>query len=293
MGKYFNIVITGGGTGIGAALTKELSKEGHTVFTCGRRVSKLKEVSKVDNNIFFKACDVSNEEDVIDFLKFVKHKIDYIDVLINCAGIFGPIDRFDKTDSLEWKRTFEINTYGTYLIAKHFLHLILNSDTKKIINFSGGGAFSPFPNYSAYAVSKAALVRFSENLAVELAEEGVTVNCIAPGFVATDLHKSTIKAGEKKAGMQYDLTIKKLQKGAVPVETVVDCIKFLISSQSDGLTGKTISASFDKWGTNIFKKSIDRLNQSDLYTLQRINLRNLDNKNYLRKKLSDIEDNEG
>lgn len=289
MEKHFKIVITGAGTGIGATLAKTLSKDGHTIFICGRRINKLEEVASTSNKIHFQSCDVSNEEDAINFSEFVKNKTDYVDILINCAGVFGPIGRFDITDSFEWKKTFEINTFGTYLMTKYLLDLILKSDTKKIINFSGGGAFSPFPNYSSYAVSKAAVVRLSENLATELSDVGVTVNCIAPGFVATDLHKSTLKAGEKNAGNQYNITVKKLKKGSVPIDTPVNCVKFLISPESRGLTGKTISASFDKWDTNVFKKNIDELNSSDLYTQRRINLINLDEKNQLRKKLTGIE----
>ncbi|HEY9247198.1 MAG TPA: SDR family oxidoreductase, partial [Candidatus Methanoperedens sp.] len=183
------------------------------------------------------------------------------------------------------KKTFEINTFGVYLVTMHFLDLLLRSDVKKIINFSGGGAFNAFPNYSAYAVSKAAVVRFSENIAVELADMGVKVNCIAPGFVATDIHEATLKAGEKTAGEQFKKTKAQLKEGSVPVEVVVNCVKFLISSESDGLTGKTISASFDKWGTDVFKDSIDQIAHSELYTMRRINLVNLDENDELRKKL--------
>lgn len=179
------ILITGGGSGIGAALAKSLSEDGNTIIICGRRVGKLTEVSKTNNNIFHFPCNVSNEKDVIDFSRIVKEKFEYIDVLINCAGLFGAIGRFDKTDSYMWKKTFEINTFGVYLMVKHFLHLLLKSNVKKIINFAGGGAFGTFPNYSAYATSKAAVVRLTENMAVELADLGVQINCIAPGFINT------------------------------------------------------------------------------------------------------------
>lgn len=283
--KYLKILITGGGSGIGAALTKELSAEGHSIIICGRRIERLKEVAKINKNIQYHVCDVSDEKSVIDFLDFVKGKFEYIDVIINCAGLFGAIGRFDKADSKIWKRTFEINLFGTYLITKHFLPLLLKSKVKKIINFSGGGAFSHFPNYSAYAVSKAGVVRFSENIAVELADLGVKVNCVAPGFVATEIHKATLEAGRELAGEQFEKTIEQLEEGSVPVDVVINCVKFLISDESNGLTGKSISANFDKWNTEIFKKSIKEITESELYTLRRINLINLDEKDELRKKL--------
>jgi len=288
--NFLHIVIAGGGSGIGAALATEFATDGNSVVICGRRLKKLKEVAQTSNNILYYTCDVSNEKNVIDFSDFVKNQFDHIDVIINCAGVFGPIDRFDKTDSEQWKKTFEINTFGTYLITKHFLPLILHSDTKKIINFAGGGTFNPFPNYSSYAVSKAAVVRLSENMAIELANYGIKVNCVAPGFVATELHDATLDAGRDKAGEQYDLTIKKLRKGFIPMDTPINCVKFLISHDSDELTGKTISASFDRWNTDVFRKAIKEINSSDLYTLRRINLINLEDKDKaLKVKMMEVQ----
>jgi NAD(P)-dependent dehydrogenase (short-subunit alcohol dehydrogenase family) len=283
--KNLNILITGGGSGIGAALTGELSAEGHSVIICGRREKNLRQIAKTNKNISYGVCDVSDEESVVNFLDFVGGKFKHIDVIINGAGLFVAIGRFDKTDSKMWKKTFEINTFGLYLVTKHFLDLLLHSDVKKIINFSGGGAFGAFPNYSAYAVSKSAVVRFSETVAAELAELGVQVNCVAPGFVATDIHEATLKAGEETAGEHFKKTKEQLEEGSVPMEVVVNCVKFLISHDSDGLTGKTISASFDRWDTDVFKKSIRQITGSELYTMRRINLINLGEKDKLRKKL--------
>lgn len=279
------ILITGGGSGIGAALTKELSADGHSVIICGRRAANLEEVAKTNKNIYYRVCDVSDEESVIAFLNFVKSKFNYIDVIINGAAVQGAIGRFDKTDSKMWKKTIDINLFGVYLITKHFLDLLLHSNVKKIINFAGGGAFGTFPNYSAYAVSKAAVVRLSENIAVELADLGVQVNCVAPGFVDTEIHRATLEAGKEVAGDHFKFTRAKLKEGSVPMAVVVNCVKFLISPESDGLTGKTISASFDKWDTEVFKKSIRQITDSELYTLRRINIINLDEKDELRKKL--------
>jgi len=280
-----NIILTGGGSGIGAAIAQELDKENYSVIICGRRDLKLKRVAEKSNQIRYHACDVSIEKEVLLFKDFVKAEFSHIDIIINCAGGQGAIGRFDKTDSALWKKTFEINTFGTYLITKHFLPFLLKSKVKKIINFSGGGAFNSFPNYSAYAVSKAAVVRFSENISDELADFGVQVNCIAPGFVATEIHAATLSASKELAGDNYEFTKDKLKEGSIPIELVVNCIKFLISDKSNGLTGKTISASFDKWESEEFQNSIELINNSDLYTLRRINLVNLEHNHQLRKTL--------
>ena len=134
------------------------------------RSSAAKNIAEKNENINYHKCDVSDESDVIEFKHFVRKQHGNIDVLINCAGLFGVIGRFDQTDSALWKKTIDINLFGTYLATKHFLPLFTKSKVKKIINFSGGGAFGTFPNYSAYAVSKAGVVRLSENMAEELKE---------------------------------------------------------------------------------------------------------------------------
>ncbi|MBN2545004.1 MAG: SDR family oxidoreductase [Spirochaetes bacterium] len=286
--KLLNILITGGGSGIGTELAKALSSDGHNVVICGRRITKLKNSAKSGKNIRFFKCDVSNEKNVKKFFNYVKKNFSYIDVIINNAGVFGAIGRFDRTDSKLWKKTFDINTFGVYLITKNFLPLLLKSNVKKVINFAGGGAFSPFENYSAYAVSKASVVRLSENMAVELKSDGVKVNCIAPGFVATELHEATLKAGESTAGIQYRITKEKLEIGSVPVEVPVNCVRFLISNDAGELTGKTISANFDKWHNKVFKNYIKEINDSDLYTLRRINIVNLNKNDKLRDTLLKI-----
>jgi len=283
--QQYNIVISGGGSGIGAAMAETLSLEGHSVIICGRRINKLEEVVEKNANISLFQCDVSNEKEVLEFERFYSEQHDHLDVLINGAGLLGAIGPFDQTDSNLWKTTLDINIFGTYLITKHFIPLLLKSKVKKIIIFSGGGAFNSFPNYSAYAVSKAAVVRFSETIANELATKDVQVNCIAPGFVATEIHDATLSTSKELVGDHYEFTKDKLTKGSVPMEVVVNCVKFLISDKSNGLSGKTISASFDKWGSEEFQSSIELINNSDLFTMRRINLINLEPDNPLRKIL--------
>lgn len=283
------MAITGGGSGIGAALARRLSALGHSVIICGRTRKRLEQVAASDGRIRYRVCDVSDEKSVAAFAKFVAGRFESLDVLINCAGLQGEIGRFDRTDSKKWKKTFEINLYGTYLVTKHLLPLVLKSNIRKILNFAGGGAFGNFPNYSAYAVSKAAVVRFTENISEELADLGVRVNCVAPGFVATDIHRVTLKAGEKVTGKDYyRFTREKMKKGSVPMDLVVRCVLFLISHDCDGLSGKTISASFDKWGTDAFRACIPDIMSSDLYTQRRMNLVHLDPKDGLRVRLRDL-----
>jgi NAD(P)-dependent dehydrogenase (short-subunit alcohol dehydrogenase family) len=268
-----NILITGGSSGIGRYLAETLSKK-NTVITCGRSNKKLFKKNKNNFNITNYCCDISNERSVIKFTKLLK-KIVKIDVIINCAGIYGGIGKFYNISFNSWKKAIETNFFGTYLICKHFLKFLEKSKIKKIINFAGGGAFNPFPNYSSYATSKAAVVRFTETIAEELKSKKISVNCIAPGFVATNIHKKTIKSGPKKSGKKfYYETLKKLKKGSTPLEKIHNCISFLISNKSRLLNGKTISVNFDPWNKKFFQNKIKMLKNSDLLTMRRINFKN-------------------
>lgn len=271
-----HIVLTGASSGIGAALTQALAAEGHRLYVCARRRDRLDEVTQHGNLAFGWPCDVSDEGQVIEFRRQVRQRTATVDVLINCAGRLGAIGPVLETDSEEWLDTIKDNLFGTYLMVKHLVPLMTASSSPRVVNFSGGGAFGPFPNYSAYAVSKAAIVRLTETLAVELAPRGVAVNAVAPGFVATEIHDATLAVGVKMAGEGYfQETTEKLSQGAVPMEVPVDCVRFLVSDQADGLTGKTLSASFDPWCTREFSQSIEEISQSDLYTMRRMNLVNI------------------
>jgi len=264
------ILITGGTSGIGENLAQSLSIK-NTVIICGTNKDKLLE--NKNPNIKSYKCDVSNEKSVISFSKLLNKKYQKIDVLINCAGTYGSIGKFYNLDFKNWKKAIEVNFFGTFLMCKYFLKLLKKSKIKKIINFSGGGAFYSFPNYSSYATSKAALVRFTETIADELKLEKILVNCIAPGFVSTNIHKKTIKSGPKSVGkIFYSETLSKLKEGGTPFEKIFKCVSFLISKESKSLTGKTISVNFDPWNKKKFQKNINKLKDSDELTMRRINL---------------------
>lgn len=270
------IVLTGASSGIGAALMEALAADGHQLFVCARRIDLLDQVTRHNTIAQGRACDVSDEEQVKEFLAWVKGFTPHIDALINCAGGFGAIGPVPLTSSQEWFDTIRGNLFGTYLMIKHALPLLSGSSSPRIINFAGGGAFSPFPNYSAYAASKAAVVRLTECLDAELAPQGIAVNAIAPGFVATSSHQATLAAGPERAGtLHYNRTKAILEGGGVPMAVAVDCVRFLLSDEAAGLRGKTISANFDPWRTEAFKQRIDDITRSELYTMRRVNVVNL------------------
>ena len=150
------------------------SSAGNKVFACSRDLDRLKHAF-TNCDVIYSACDATDESAVARFAKFVQERSKCVDVLINCAGGFGEIGSIDKVDSAAWVRTISDNLSATFLPCKLFLPMLQRSKTPQIINFSGGGAFYPFPNFTAYACAKAAIVRLTETLAIELAPYGISV----------------------------------------------------------------------------------------------------------------------
>jgi NAD(P)-dependent dehydrogenase (short-subunit alcohol dehydrogenase family) len=139
----------------------------------------------------------------------------------------------------------------------------------KIIALSGGGATAPLPRISAYAASKAAVVRFIETLALEVADDGIDVNSIAPGALNTRLLDQVIDAGPDVVGADFfGRMVREKERGGTPLETGAELVRFLASAASDGITGRLISAVWDDW--RHMPDLRDRLATSDVYTLRRI-----------------------
>ena len=162
----------------------------------------------------------------------------------------------------------DINLFGVLFPCRAFIPHFKKAGRGKIIVLSGGGATNPLPNISAYAASKAAVVRLVETLAEELKTFHVDVNAIAPGALATRLVDEVLAAGPEKVGAAfYEKNKQWKEKGATPLELGARLAVYLASSQSDGITGKLISAQWDPWEKlHEFKNDLN----GDIYTLRRI-----------------------
>lgn len=278
MTKVRRIVITGASSGIGAALTAALAQDGHRLLVAARRRDRLVEVTQGGRLAAYAVVDVADEAQVTALFAEARDRFGALDAVIACAGAYSPIGRFDEVSSSDWLASVTANLFGTYLTIKHAVPLLRAGGSPRVVTFGGGGAFNPLPQYSAYAVSKAGVVRLTETIAQELAPSGIAVNAVAPGFVRTEIHDATLAAGPERAGTDFfEMTRSKLEKGGVPIEVPVDCVRFLLSDRAAGLTGKTLSASFDPWTEPEFTDNVADINRSDLYTMQRINLVHLGN----------------
>ena len=268
------VVITGGSMGIGFAAARKCVEEGALVVIAARNPDSLKKAlaelnAMSDRRHFSYSLDVSGLNEAHAFAKWCSSELDGVNGLVNCAGVYGPIGKTSDVDMDEFTKAININLLGTVYMSHAFLPLLESNDHKKIVNFSGGGAASPFPRYSAYATSKAAIVRFTENLSLELADDKVDVNCIAPGFVVTRLHQQTVNAGSDAASKDFfEKTKEQITDGGVPPEIAADLTAFLLSKEADGITGKFLAAPYDPWQEKAFQ---DRLRtEKDLATLRRI-----------------------
>ena len=160
----------------------------------------------------------------------------------------GQKDQSESVPFAEWARAIEINLYGTFLPCQFAIRHMKRLGRGKIINLSGGGATAPLPRISAYAASKAAVVRLTETLAEELREFSIDVNAIAPGPLNTRLLGEVLSAGAEAVGKGFfEKSLKQLDSGGVPLEKGCEFVRLLASEISDGITGKLISAQWDPW----------------------------------------------
>ncbi|MBN1272850.1 MAG: SDR family oxidoreductase [Candidatus Aminicenantes bacterium] len=269
------IVVTGGSRGIGFSVARRCAKEGARLVLISRDRSNLEKaavkVSSGRQNHRCYECDVGRPENVKDIVSAVENEFSVVHGLVNCAGISGVIGRIDEIDPAGFVQTIKVNLLGTFYMCHYFIPLLKKAERGKIVNFSGGGAAGPFPNYSAYAASKAGVVRLTENMAVELQNDNLDINVVAPGFIATEIHQETIKAGMKAGEGYLKKTMELIKKGGVSPEIPARLTAFLLSSQSDGITGKFLSAPWDPWEDRDFQTLLR--NDKDFATIRRIDNR--------------------
>ena len=264
-------LITGASRGIGQALALSLANAGAFVVLISRSEEALIQVARNITDRGGQAlplvADVTQPEEIRRAVSRTQEARGGIDILINAAGIQAPIGLFWENDLMAWEDAVRVNLLGAVRLSHAVLPMMQSRRQGKIINFSGGGATGPRPNFSAYAVSKAALVRFTETLAVELEPYNIQVNAVAPGAVNTQMLDEVLEAGEK-AGAEYHQAQERARTGGTPVELVCELVRFLASPASGSLTGKLISAPHDPWREWAGKDR--QINATPLYTIRRL-----------------------
>lgn len=268
-------IVSGANRGFGLHIAERFLAEGANVAIGARNEDLLAERAASlrrqypDRTIAATRLDVANEDSCKTFVAKSRDALGHIDILVNNAGIYGPMGGIDEIDWSAWVDAIQVNLLGSVLMARAVVPLMKSRRRGTIIQVSGGGATTPMPNITAYAASKAAIVRFAESLALELAEYGIDVNSIAPGALNTRLLDEVLAAGPDKVGRAfYERSLQQQESGGVPLELGSDLAVFLASDAGRGITGKLISAVWDRYEE--WPAHLDELNKSDLYTLRRI-----------------------
>jgi NAD(P)-dependent dehydrogenase (short-subunit alcohol dehydrogenase family) len=222
-----------------------------------------------DQEIAWFPLDVSRSEQVARVVGEIENRFGRIDALICNAGVYGPKGRVEDCDWTEWVQAVEINLLGTVLCCRTVVPIMRRQRSGRIVMLSGGGATQPLPYFSAYAASKAAVVRFAETLAREVEDAGITVNAVAPGALNTRLLDEVIEAGPEKVGQAfYERALRQKTEGGTPLDVGADLVAFLASPASDGVTGRLLAAVWDNW--RALPEQRERLADSDVFTLRRI-----------------------
>jgi NAD(P)-dependent dehydrogenase (short-subunit alcohol dehydrogenase family) len=270
-----NALITGASQGLGKAIAENFLAEGANVALCARNENDLNAARAElaakfpSRRVVSKRCDVSDETQVNELVAFALRELGSIEALVLNAGVYGPMGPTESVDLNEWRRALEINLFGALLPCRALIPHFKQVGYGKIVVLSGGGATNPLPNISCYAASKAGAVRLMETLAEELREFQVDVNAVAPGALKTRLVDQVLAAGPEKVGAAFFAKNKKWsEEGATPLELGARLCVYLASKESDGITGKLISAQWDPWRD--LQKHREELAKSDIYCLRRI-----------------------
>jgi 3-oxoacyl-[acyl-carrier protein] reductase len=267
-------LVTGAGRGIGAEIAREFARQGADLVLTSRTPSELETVA-ADCRLLGSACepvpaDVGRLEDVEKLVTGAVRRFGRIDVLVNAAAVIGAIGRLHETSAEDWEATVRTNLFGTVHTSRCALPTMLAAGSGVIVNFSGGGAASPLANLSAYAVSKAAVVRLTDTLAEEVRDSGVMVYAIAPGMVDTTIHDPVLAAG-RRAGAQYDRSarLRDRRNPGVAAGHVAQLVLFLAARRPAALSGRLISVAHDPW-RRWEKTGSDDLDGTAWYTLRRV-----------------------
>lgn len=267
-------VVTGAGRGIGRATATSLASVGARLALCSRTASELEALAAELSDRFgtetvVAEIDVADADAVVAFAARSAAAFGPADVLVNNAGVLGPVGPLVDADLREWSRTLAIDLLGPVHAIAAFAPQMVAAGRGRIVNLSGGGTggAAVAPRISAYTTAKAALVALSETLARELAPT-VQVNAIAPGPIATGFVDGILEAGPEASGVDLFETTRRQQTAPDPVERFLELLHFMLSPEAAWLTGRLVSARWDPPDSLRARRGL--IEASDLLTLRRV-----------------------
>ncbi|MGH9703980.1 MAG: SDR family NAD(P)-dependent oxidoreductase [Candidatus Acidiferrales bacterium] len=261
-------IVTGGGRGLGREFAIALAAAGASVGVIARSEHQLNEtvsrIHKAGGKALASPGDVASPPAVQKLITEVEEKFGPVDLLVSNAGTVAPIAPIAEADPIEWWHSVEVNVRGTFLSARAVLPGMIARRRGRIIHIASGAGALSFPYLSAYVVGKTAQVRFSEVLAAEVKEHGISVFALQPGTVRTAMSEHSL---ESPGGKKYLPWFRKIfEEGRdVPPDPAVNLVLLLASGRADSLTGRLLHI------TDNIADMIERageIEREDLYTLR-------------------------
>jgi len=262
------ILVTGASRGIGREIAVLLAEQGASVVLVARGRVQLERCAAQlpDGRHRALALDVGDSRAWTAAGQV--GALEGVTGLVTAAAVLAPVGSIGDYSMDELWQSMRVNVLGTLLAVEACLGS-LKAGKGAVVAFAGAGATSAHPRYDAYAASKAAVARLSENLALDLLEHSVRVNAVSPGFVATTIHEATLRAGPRAAGeASFAATRRQLERGAVPARRAAELTAFLLGDAARGITGRLISAQWDPWREPAFQQRLRE--EPDLARLRRI-----------------------
>jgi NAD(P)-dependent dehydrogenase (short-subunit alcohol dehydrogenase family) len=244
-------LITGGGTGIGAAVARVLSNAGASVTLAGRRREPLDEVASSLPRATVCTADVTDEASCAALVAHAQKAFGPIDIVVANAG--GAMSApFAKTDLAKWQDIIDVNLTGAFLTVKSALSDLLRKDAaqrpRRVIFIASTAGLKGYPYVVPYVAAKHGVVGLARSLALELAKSPVTVNAVCPGYVETPLFDATIANIMKSTGRtaeqsKADLLKSNPQGRAIKPEEVAETVLWLCSHAAQSVTGQAVAMS--------------------------------------------------
>jgi NAD(P)-dependent dehydrogenase (short-subunit alcohol dehydrogenase family) len=261
-------LITGAGRGIGKRLAIGIARAGMRVALLARSQSQLDlaklEIEHAGGTALRLPADVRDFEQLVAAVDRLRHTYGSVDVLVAAAAVQGPIAPFAETKPKHWVEAVEIDLFGVMNACRAVLPHMINQRRGKLVLISGGGGAYARPNFSAYAASKTALVRFAETVAEEVRDHNVQINCIAPGGSYTHMTDVILQAGAR-AGAKEVADAERLRiTGGMPADKQIELALFLASERSNHISGKLIHVN-DDW-----KRLEHATLNPEMFTLRRV-----------------------
>ena len=231
--KNKKVLITGASGGIGKSIVKKFVSLEASVLGTGTKEEKLDVLKKENPSIKTKKFDISKHSETEKFIEEVTSELGGLDILINNAGI--NVDTLSlRMKEEEWKKVIDVNLTSTFLLSKYSIKKMLKNKFGRVINITSVVGHSGNLGQTNYAASKAGIIGMSKSLALEYAKKNITINCISPGFITTDMTMNI--ADKMKEYLISRIPMGKLGTG----DDISGCVAFLSSDSASYITGETI-----------------------------------------------------